>query len=345
MDLKTHVLDLNRRQSEKFCSPAAQLALDMHRSEYPPMILSFECMDGRVDFPGSANLPIGAVERYRHIGGQFELGSDNLRSLVWDAVRRAIALSRPRRVIVVCTYHFSRGSADRGCAGHKNNTEAAKAGAIMLKKQFERVFGVSNGVVFPIVIGIETDEDGFIFHGESGTILQISEYVDESKIISDISALYFGFDPVVLKTVVRIATGNMGHIGEVRASGRDDSDFSHSEGMIFVGRGFGWFQERKQGALIIGPYDDDLIRAVGVAGSIVLSNIKKGRTGVERALLLTSSPYFSPGYDEAMAKENSAYLMRVATKAIRDAVSDLPFEQLCCVTEMQTRLLHEISPD
>lgn len=342
MSIKEFILDLNRKRSMEFCSPAGQLALAVHRKEYPTAVLSFECMDGRVDFPTSAGLPIGTVERFRHIGGTFDLGSDNLRAFVSDAVRRAIDASR--RVIVVCTYHFSKGSEHRGCAGHKNDTDAAKFVAVRLREQFGRVFGAPNEVIFPIVVGIETDEDAFLFHHESD-ILRVSEYSDEEKLTSDIGALYRGFNPIVLHSIIRMAVGNMRHIGDVRSLGRSNGDCSHSEGMIFVGRGFGWFQERKNGALIIGPYDDDLVRAIGVAGGIVLSNIEKGRTSVDRALLLTSSPYFGPGYDESMARENSMYLMRVATEAIRGAAPNLRFDSLPCVTDMRTRLMYEISPE
>jgi hypothetical protein len=64
------------------------------------------------------------------------------------------------------TYHFSKGDPHRGCAGHGYDTAAARAGAYSLVEQIERVFGGNHACVYPIVVGIETDEDSLVLHGK-----------------------------------------------------------------------------------------------------------------------------------------------------------------------------------
>ena len=68
------------------------------------------------------------------------------------------------------TYHFSKGDPHRGCAGHGYDTAAARAGAVSLVNQIERVFGASHACVYPIVVGIETDEDSLVLHGKDDQV-------------------------------------------------------------------------------------------------------------------------------------------------------------------------------
>jgi hypothetical protein len=79
-------------------------------------------------------------------------------------------ISSGRRCLALVTYHFSKGDKHRGCAGHGYDTAAAREGACQLASQIEKVFGSNRSSVYPIVVGIETDEDSLIFHGENDKV-------------------------------------------------------------------------------------------------------------------------------------------------------------------------------
>ena len=70
-----------------------------------------------------------------------------------------------RRVLLVITYHFSKGDPRRGCAGFGHDTAAAHAHARQIRTQVEHIFGADHGTVYPLVCGFETDEDALILHG------------------------------------------------------------------------------------------------------------------------------------------------------------------------------------
>jgi hypothetical protein len=44
------------------------------------------------------------------------------------------------------------------------------AGAFSLAAQIEKVFGVNHQCMYPVVVGIETDEDTLVFHGKDDQV-------------------------------------------------------------------------------------------------------------------------------------------------------------------------------
>ncbi len=341
MPLKKFVLDLNRQRSEEFCSPSMQDWLRLYRKKHPTSVIAFKCMDGRINIPVIANLPVGVIQPFRNIGGKFNLGSPYLGRLVLDAKERALA--EGNRMLVLCTYHFSKGDTHRGCAGHNHDTEAAKAGAFALKAQFERTFGSDNPVVSAIVIGIETDEDVIIFHDGDGNLFSIADHTDAtdedlSKLLHD---LYQEMHKEILNDLLPIACGNRDHVRSIKQQQRPVAELVHGENIICVGRGFGWLHIPNK-ALIIGPYDHAWGEAVRVAGRIVSANIAEGRVPKEDgALLLVAAPYWNLE-ERGLAEEKSEYLREVAERVLRESYPDLSFEVLVGVVDMQTRLFHEI---
>ena len=79
-----------------------------------------------------------------------------------------------QRVLMLITYHFSRGDAHRSCAGFAYRTADAVAHVQGVKAQLEHVFGRRHGSVYPLVCGFETDEDALILHGAGGGTLDLS---------------------------------------------------------------------------------------------------------------------------------------------------------------------------
>ena len=342
MDLKQFIIDLNLERSKEFCSPAMQDRLRLYQTKHPTAILAFKCMDGRLNLPVITNMPTGVIQPFRNIGGKFNLGAPYLGRLVLDA--KEYALNGGHLMLALCTYHFSKGDTKRGCAGHNHDTEAAKTGAVALKSQFERVFGIDNPVVSAIVAGVETDEDALIFHNGNTETFFIAEHLDASdeEIRTKLSTLYVGMPKEVLNDLLPLALGNRDHVRSIRSQKRPVAELVHGENIISVGRGFGWLHLPNR-ALIIGPYDHAWGNAVKVAGKIVSANINEGRVPKkDGALLLVLAPYW--GLEErGAAEEKSWYLFDVANAVLRESYPDLKFKTLVGVTDMQTRMLHEIT--
>ena len=84
------------------------------------------------------------------------------------------AVEEGRRVLILVTYHHSRGDRSRGCSGFDFDLEAARSSAFAFRRQLESVFGTDHQIVYPIVIGIETDEDALTLHGDRGTAIDLA---------------------------------------------------------------------------------------------------------------------------------------------------------------------------
>lgn len=343
MNLRQSILDLNAERSREFCSPAAQDWLNMYRMEHPTEILALKCMDGRLNLPLITNMPEGIFQPFRNIGGIFDLGSPLLNDLILTAKRRAQRAGH--RMLVLCTYHFSKGDTHRGCAGHNHDTAAAIAGAKALKQQFERMFGANNETLSAIVLGIETDEDALIFHDGGSEELSIAQcsHATDMEIVAHLGSLYGKrMHPVILADLLPIALGNRDHVRMIQLQERPVAELVHGENVIAVGRGFGWLHLPNK-ALIIGPYDYDWGDAVKVAGRIVSANIAEGRVSKEDgALLLVLTPHWDIGDFNAVA-EKSQYIARVSKRVLNEAYPDLKFDLLVGVTYMPTRLIREIA--
>lgn len=344
MSIKEYILDLNKQRSDVFCSPEAQDALRLYRKQHPTDFLVFKCMDGRINLPLIANLPEGALQPFRNIGGKFDLGSPLLNDLVSRSRRQAGR--EGKRLLSLCTYHFSKGDIHRGCAGHNHDTDAAIAGAKTLKEQYERMYGRGNQVVSAIVVGIETDEDALIFHNGGDERLLIAEHADatDDEIERLLFSLYGRMHSEMLRDLLPIALGNRDHVRAIRLQKRPVAELVHGENVIAVGRGFGWLHVPNK-ALIIGPYDYDWGDAVKVAGKIVSANIAEGRAPKEDgALLLVLTPFWELDERDAVA-EKSRYIARVSKRVLNESFPDLKLDMFVGVTDMRSRLMYEISPE
>jgi len=344
MDLRAYILALNRKRSDEFCAPGARDALRLYGRRHPTAILVFKCMDGRLNLSLMTNTPTGILQPFRNIGGKFRLGSPYLGRLVLDAKERA--LTAGQRTLALCTYHFSRSSRHRGCAGHHYDADAARAGAVALAEEFEHSFGRERQVVAAVVVGIETDEDALIFHGHdtrgAGTgWFSIADVVDAPD--EEIEGLLFatceGMNREILIDLLPLALGNRDHVRSIRRQNRPVADIEHGENIIAVGRGFDWMHLPNK-ALIIGPYDHAWGDAVRVAGGIVQANLAAGHApGEDGALLMVSAPYWSLE-ERGLAIAKARFLAEVAMDAL--AGIPIPLQCLVGVTAMETRLFQPL---
>ena len=121
------LMALSRKHSASFCSPENHLARQRYLAEHNTLIVALKCMDGRIHLPHVTRTPMGIIQPFRNLGGIFDLGWPYLGDLLADTVQNAV--SAGRRVLIIITYHYSRGAKERGCAGFNCDREAARAHA------------------------------------------------------------------------------------------------------------------------------------------------------------------------------------------------------------------------
>lgn len=314
--------DVARRYSAAYCDPEACLARELHRARHPTAIAVLKCMDGRINIPIATNTPPGIIQPFRNLGGFFDLGWPHLGEVLEHYVRGR--LQGGQRVLMLITYHFSRGDPHRSCAGFAYRTADAVAHVQGVKAQLEHVFGRRHGSVYPLVCGFETDEDALILHGESGETLDLSMLpadTGRSALSARLQPRFPDMPQQMLADLARLAAGNLEHVAEVRHTDRQ-LGIEHREWMICVGRGFD-FLHAPNLALIIGPYSPDLADPIRKAGGIIAANMASGRIPDDGFLLLASSPYEEIGADRARAELKARFLARFAADVIRHELPEL----------------------
>jgi hypothetical protein len=274
-------------------------------------------MDGRLHMPVMTETPLGIIQPFRNLGGVFDLGWHNFQLVVKEWVDYATHRDRNRKCMVMVTYHYSRGDVHRGCAGHKYDTEAAKASAAKLVDQFSRVFGRT--VVYPVLVGIETDLEALVLHGVNGEVIDLADLTLQS--VADLPAmlrrLYPDMHPRIADDFLPLLQGNLRHIDEVRRKGRPVLDSEHREWVIAVGRGFDWLHKINT-ALIVGPYPPDLVTPIETAAKVIKGNLEGGRIMGKKIVLMTSAPFRDDaGYEKELATEKALFLSKFALDVIR----------------------------
>ncbi|NWG31602.1 MAG: hypothetical protein HXY29_08920 [Rhodocyclaceae bacterium] len=313
------LFDLADRHAANFGSPEATLARQRYLAEHPTAIAVLKCMDGRVNIPVVTNTPVGILMPFRNLGGRFDLGWPHLGEVLANHVQRMV--NAGRRVLVIINYHFSQGDPQRGCAGFNHDTAAAIAHTLEIRQQVETIFGSGHGTVYPLVVGLETDEDALIVHGSKGEKLELANLTASERANLDLrlAALLPDMPAQMRHDLLPLLHGNLEHIDDIRAQIRRNErllDIEHREWMICLGRGFD-FLHTPNVALIIGPYSPNLAEPIHRAAGIIQSNMAAGRIPDDGMLLLTSAPYDEIGVDRARAEVKSRFLTRFASEVIR----------------------------
>jgi hypothetical protein len=308
------VFDHARRHSARFCSPEASLARERYLARHPTAIAAMKCMDGRINFSVATQTPLGIIQPFRNLGGMFDLGWPHLGEVLANHVQRMVKAGR--QVLVLITYHYSRGNPRRGCAGFAFDTAAAIRHTQAIRAQVEHTFGADHGTVYPLVCGFETDEDAIVLHGASGERLDLGELRpgDRRELAALLAALLPDMPTQIREDLLPLLSGNLDRIAQVRATNRA-LDIEHREWMICLGRGFD-FLHMPNTALIIGPYSPDLADPIRQAARIIDSNMRNGRVPDDGFLLLASVPYDEIGVDRARAELKSRFLSQFATGVI-----------------------------
>lgn len=313
---------LGRTHAETYCSPEATLARKRYLAEHPTHIIVLKCMDGRIHIPYATDTPLGIIEPIRNLGGMFHLGWPYLGEVVANSV--AAAVDAGKRVLIMITYHFSKGDARRGCAGFNFDKDASVRYVQEIKCQVEFTFGLEHQTVYPLVVGFETDEDALILHGRNA-VLNLAEFAqletDASDLRARVQSLFPDMPERIQTDLLPLVLGNLRRIAAVRDSNRQIAT-EHREWMICVGRGFDFLHVPNM-ALIVGPYSPDLSGPIAKAASIIHANMQAGRIPDDGFLLLASAPYRERGVDRARAVLKSRFLSEFANMVIDQQLPDL----------------------
>lgn len=291
------VLDYNTAQSKEYARLAGERKSII--AAHPTKVIAFVCMDGRINFPLIAGLPFGVVSSFRSMGGIFDLGFPRFKKTLVQAVRETLA--QKRNCLLVTTYHFSKGDKNRGCKGWNYDTESAKLGAEKLCAELEKMFASVKDRVYPVVLGIETDEDRFV----------IPDNVPLQK-----------FSRAVQKDIGFIVSENMKHAWNLPK--RTEKEMQHGEGIIAVGTGFDWLHSYNK-AIIIGPWCEDIEPSVIAGAEIVLSNLKGGRVAEDlgTVLLCGAVPQNTTPAGVALAEKEAKILSERSEKIITSRVPEI----------------------
>lgn len=304
------------RQAMTYQSPESFLARNLYIAQHPTSLISFNCMDGRLNLSVATCTPPGIIKPFRNLGGRFDLGWPYLGEKLADEIESMVG--QGRRTLALITYHYSKGDPHRGCAGFNYNTDAARMHTFEIKRQMEAVFGNDHNTVYPLVCGFETDEDALVLHGTSGEVLNLSTVTSDmhGALPAILARIYPDMPHQMRQDLLPLVQGNISHIAGIMHSNRN-LDIEHHEWVMGIGRGFDWMHTPNL-ALIIGPFSPNLAFPIRRAAGIIEANMKGGRIPDDGFLLLTASPFHEIGPDRALAKLKSGFLSEFAAGIIRD---------------------------
>ncbi|WP_306546937.1 carboxysome shell carbonic anhydrase domain-containg protein [Desulfobulbus sp.] len=340
------LFELASRHGENYRSPEAWLARQRYLSEHPTAIAVLKCMDGRINIPVATNTPTGILMPFRNLGGMFDLGWPHLGEVLAHHVLRMTASGR--RVLILITYHWSKGDPKRGCAGFNHDTAAAIAHTREIRRQVEHIFGTGHGTVYPLVCGFETDEDALVIHGADNAALDLARVsaADAATLPHQLAALLPDMPTQMRADLLPLLHGNLEHIAQVREQAQRHErtlDIEHREWTICLGRGFD-FLHTPNLALIIGPYSPDLADPLRKAAAIIENNMRAGRIPDDGFLLLASVPYDEIGVDRARAELKSRFLSDFAAEVIGNEFSALApkMKKYTAVLDWRSRRLEQL---
>jgi hypothetical protein len=320
------LLRLADRHGQAFRGPDSWLARERYLAQHPTAVAALKCMDGRVNLSVATQTPVGILMPFRNLGGMFNLGWPHLGEIltqyVMDRVREG------RRVLLLITYHWSRGDPQRGCAGFHYNREASMAHAWAIREQVRQLFGQDSSTVYPLVCGFETDQEALLLHNAHGQSLNMADLAEVAveaasayALAQRVADLLPDMPGPVRADLLPLLEGNLRHVALLRAQAeRRERDLvtEHREWAICLGRGFD-FLHTPNTALIVGPYSPDLAHPIRTAAQIIQDNMKQGRIPDDGFLLLASVPYETLGVERARAELKARFMGEFAAGVISEA--------------------------
>lgn len=345
------LIDLNGKQSRKFVEYENESLREFYREKFSIEILVHKCSDGRLSFAQLVSFVLGVLNLISQVGSFFDLGDSYLSAQVQEWIKNAMASKK--KCLVISTYHFSKGDKQRGCAGHNNDTQQALMWAKKLVNQYRIMFGdlIEKSVLYPIVVGMETDSDGLIFHGDFGKIFSVTENINLGigEIELRLAELYPRMPNDIRGDLTKLVLGNFEHVKSYHKKSKNPLDLVHRESSILVGEGcYGWMRHNPNIALVIGPYNNSLFtfqRAIVTAGGIVLKNIEEGRVSKENGVTVMCTGLIKKGTNYAAEVLKAILLHEICERVLMEKVPRLGecnLEVIAGVIDKKDFLFHGI---
>lgn len=339
MDEVQELININRKHSALFISSRDERL--RYRGEHATEIAALKCMDGRINLPVITKTPLGIIQPFRNLGGEFDFGWPYFGELIKDWVN--YGLGRGRHCILLVTYHFARNEKHRGCRGFNYDVDAAQKFTANLCTKFGELHPSKN-VVRAVQWGIDTDTDAILLHGDNSEVLDVGELssdVSNAFLLSKLQELYLDMPERMIQDLLPLVRGNIDHVAEIGKIGRTPEEADHREWVIGIGRGFDWLHLPNT-ALIVGPFSPNLNAPIATAAGIIQSNIEEGRIPKDKSIVLLSSASFRDSADLPYMVEKARFLSKFALDTIQ-AQPDLQELQsrlhlLTVTVNMDTRL-------
>jgi len=342
------LFDLIERHGAAFRNPEAWLARQRYMAQHPTAVAALKCMDGRVNLSVATQTPAGILTPLRNLGGMFNLGWPHLGEVLTRYVQGMVQAGR--QVLLLITYHWSKGDATRGCAGFHYNRNASMAHAWDIRAQVSHLFGHAHQTVYPLVCGFETDQEALLLHSPDGATLDLADLTPakSKKLAPTVAALLPDLPAPMLADLLPLLQGNLAHVQHIRAqTAQQERDLAidHREWIICLGRGFDFLHTPNM-ALIVGPYSPDLAHPIRTATRIIESNMRRGRIPSDGFLLLASVPYEAMGVERAGAELKARFMERFAADVIRESYPELAqrMHSRVAVLDWDARRMELIAP-
>ena len=194
-----------------------------------------------------------------------------------------------------------------------------------LRNRIQRIYADVTAIrIGVILVGIETDEDALILHGNNGEILSLANELDTPmpNLVRKIVGLFHCLNEGMLRDLIPLIEGNIKHIKCVRESNRSTIEFDHCECCLGVGRGFDWLHVPNK-ALLIGGYSFNVGEPIVKAAGIILDNLNQGRILREDGVVLMASALYwenkGLGVEKRLAIERA---MSIAEYSLRKIEAD-----------------------
>lgn len=256
---------------QKLIEEAEQQRLVARLEESPWLFTG--CMDGRTYVPELVRM---VVDFYSSLGGILDHGRPEFR----ESFERQLEMccQKGKQLRFVSTYHYSRGVRELGCAGHRFEKADGFRTANRQARQAKDRYGTA---VSAFVMGVETDRDALILHGDTGQVVDLGDLEQSER--SDLNRVLGELYPdrvqeaLVLADVVE---GNVQHRVMTVSTTKSARKTDHQEKRILLGmpEQIAWAQSLN-GALSLSPIvpHPQLERAIEVAGMIWYDNLRSCR--------------------------------------------------------------------
>ena len=320
--LVSNLIAINKDYCREFRRQAQML--NEYVRKHPTQIMVFKCMDGRILFSSFTETPLGSLKNFRNLGGQFNFGWKGLMAAFTSTVQENHDLGRG--CLAIITYHYSKGDPKRGCAGYKYNVKASMDGAMKFKRQIKDAYRGLPYHIYPIVVGIETDEESLKFHngnGEEFDLAKVDPQITEAEMFNELLLLYDYIPGDMLADLSPLLMGNVRHTNKIKASNRPVAEMMHGEWIIGAGgaTAYEWLHVPNT-ALLVGQYNPNIERPISEALHVIRGNWEPGK----KFLSLSAASYGGNVYAQLVMPQVRYYsriIRETAQKNYPELMNDM----------------------